>query len=247
MSKANKVYNYNKDTDNKRVQTMVEEMTAMMANVNEMHVRVMSGNKKTGKTCHTVSLLPVLDCGNCNVCKNDCYDLHHDMWRVKTRKAREVNSAIHKTDVKRYFNEIADEIVKKGITELRYNVGGDFTETDFTLANELAGKFPGTDFLVFTKNYDDANRAIAKTAEGKFNSNLHVIFSAWRDVEMNNPYNLPTSHVLYPDGSTTAPEFGAYFCGGNCSVCHFHKVQGNKAESGCWGLVNGEAVVFNYH
>jgi hypothetical protein len=57
---------------------------------------------------------------------------------------------------------------------------------------------------------------------------------------MDNRHNLPVSHVLYADGRTTAPKFGSYYCGGNCSECNY------KGE-GCWILKRGESVIFPAH
>ena len=66
-------------------------------------------------------------------------------------------------------------------------------------------------------------------------------------MEFNNPYNLPCAHVLWADGKTTAPDFKAKFCGGNCSECFHHYKMGNKEKSGCWRLGNGEHVIFLAH
>ena len=64
--------------------------------------------------------------------------------------------------------------------------------------------------------------------------------SAWENTEMDNPHNLPVSHVLYADGRTTAPEFGSYYCGGNCAMCKYN-------DEGCWTLKCGESVIFPAH
>ena len=58
--------------------------------------------------------------------------------------------------------------------------------------------------------------------ENEFPKNVHPIMSAWKYVKMDNPHNLPCSHVLYQSGETTAPKYGAVYCGGNCSKCAFH-------------------------
>ena len=91
--------------------------------------------------------------------------------------------------------------------------------------------------LFFTKNYKGINKFLDNNS---FPSNVRPIMSAWENMEMDNPHNLPNSHVLYEDGRTTAPEYGAVYCGGNCSECAF------KGE-GCWNLKNGEHVVFMAH
>ena len=66
-----------------------------------------------------------------------------------------------------------------------------------------------------------------------------MIFSAWVNLEMVNPFSLPTAHVRYRDGSTTA-KIGAKDCGGNCTECAV-------VSDGCWTLRGGEEIVFDEH
>lgn len=210
-----------------------------LADVHNLHVTIMDGNNKTGRNCFTVSLLPIIDCCNCSECKNHCYDVQHDVINDGCLHQRLINSAIHKADPERYWREIEEQVKVLFVTELRINVGGDLTNEDFEFINEMGKRNPNCDFLFFTKNYDGCNEWL-DNHDGKFVSNVHPIYSRWPGMEMKNPYHIPESHVLFPDGTTTAPEFGAYFCGGNCSYCHFHK-------EGCWVLKNGEHVIFEAH
>ena len=77
--------------------------------------------------------------------------------------------------------------------------------------------------------------------------NVHPIMSPWLGMEFDNPYNLPCAHVLWEDGRTTAPDFKAKYCGGNCSECFYHFKLKDKDKSGCWGLKKGEHVIFLAH
>lgn len=108
---------------------------------------------------------------------------------------------------------------------------------DFAYVAKLGRQNKQTDFLFFTKNYDGINTFLD---HHRFPKNVKSILSAWPGLELKNPHNLPVSHVLFPDGTTTAPEFGAYFCQGNCSRCHFER-------EGCWVLKKGENVLFEAH
>lgn len=202
-----------------------------------LHVKLQRGNRKTGSNCWTVSLLPVLDCGNCSKCKHNCYDLKADMIYPAVINDRARNSAIHKKYPDRYWREINDQVKANFVTELRINVGGDLDYYDFKYVRVLALENPKTQILFFTKNYDDLNRFLDEVS---FPENVHPIMSAWEGVKMDNRHNLPCSHVLYEDGRTTAPEYGAVYCGGNCSECAF------KGE-GCWNLKKGEHVIFRVH
>lgn len=97
------------------------------------------------------------------------------------------------------------------------------------------------EILCFTKKYEIVNskyeEMIANNEE--FPSNLHVIFSGWINLVMNNPYNFPEAHVRFRDGTTTASS-DAKECIGNCTTCAI-------TDSGCWEMKNGEQVVFDEH
>ena len=66
--------------------------------VNELHVRLQRGNRKTGVNCWTVSLLPIIDCDNCNECIWNCYDFKNDLMYKQTIFDRCRNSVIHEVD-----------------------------------------------------------------------------------------------------------------------------------------------------
>ena len=205
--------------------------------VDELHVRLQRGNRKTGANCWTVSLLPVIDCNNCSECMWNCYDLKNDLMYKNTIFDRCRNSVIHEVDREKFWKEVDYGVKANYVTQLRINVGGDLSDDDFQYVANLGKDNPKTMFLFFTKNYKGINTFLA---DNSFPENVHPIMSAWLGVEMNNPYNLPCSHVLYEDGRTTAPEYGAIYCGGNCSECAF------KSE-GCWTLKQGEHVIFKVH
>jgi hypothetical protein len=71
--------------------------------------------------------------------------------------------------------------------------------------------------------------------------NLNIVFSAWKGLEMPNPFNLPTAEVMYKDGTSTAEEGKKYiYCSGNCSECISEK-------RSCWNLKKREGVIFAEH
>ena len=109
--------------------------------------------------------------------------------------------------------------------------------TRLTHMVEIAIKNPHCELLCFTKKYDIVNEWILTF--GDMPSNLHIIFSAWRGLEMNNKYGLPEAHVRYRNGETTAND-NALECGGNCTECAI-------CDDGCWTLQRGQQVVFNEH
>ena len=226
-----------KEAVQKRVKKLIEMRNEMMKDVDNLHVKLQKGNTKTGANCWTVSLLPVIDCKNCDKCKWDCYDLKNDLIYPAVINDRCRNSLIHQHEIERFWKEIDAQIKENFIMELRLNVGGDFGYEDFSYIRGIGISNPKTMIMFFTKNYDEINKWLE---HNEFPENVKVIMSTWCGMEMNNPHNLPQSHVLYEDGTTTAPEFGAYYCGGNCSECAF------KGE-GCWNLKKGEHVIFRAH
>lgn len=56
-------------------------------NVSDLHVKISDGNIKLG-AIPSVSLIPVMDCGNCAICAKSCYDLRNDMIYKEVIKTR---------------------------------------------------------------------------------------------------------------------------------------------------------------
>lgn len=228
-----------------RVQKMLLMRAKYLNDINNFHVRLMEGNSKTGEDCYTVSLIPIADCKNCSQCRKKCYDILNVCFIPAVQEVRAQMSAIHKADIDRFWNEVALQVRANNVKELRGNVGGDYDYEDFIRIRDTFKELPECDFLFFTKSYDDLNQYISENIDTYpdnfgFPKNVHPIWSVWPDMEGDNIYGVPESHILWPDGSTTAPEYGAYYCGGNCSDCH-------KWKEGCWNLKKDESVIFGSH
>lgn len=221
----------------RRIKVITKACKDAEKKADKLHVKLQKGNSKTGPNCYTVSLMPVIDCGNCSMCSHNCYDLKSDLMYKQTVADRARNSAIHKADPERYWKEIDTQIKANFVSELRINVGGDLTDDDFAYVAKLGRQNRKTMILFFTKNYKGINEFMTYH---RFPKNVHPIMSAWMDLPMDNPNRLPESHLLYKDGKTTAPEYGAYYCQGNCSRCAF-------MDEGCWNLKRGEHVIFKAH
>ena len=154
---------------------------------------------------------------------------------VQIDRAR--NSAVHKADPERFWREVDAQVKANYVRELRLNVGGDLTDDDFGYVTKLGRDNPKVMILFFTKNYDGINKFLDNN---EFPENVKPLMSAWRNMEMDNRHDLPCSHVLWEDGTTTAPEYGAVYCGGNCTECVYN-------GEGCWHLKHGEHVIFKAH
>ena len=96
---------------------------------------------------------------------------------------------------------------------------------------------PNCEILCFTKQYEIVNDLVGNGEV--IPENLHIVFSGWRGLPMDNPYNFPEAHVRFKDGYCEARE-DAVECYGNCVECCV-------AGCGCWKLKHGEQVVFNQH
>lgn len=236
--KPRRIRNMSTENINKRVKQMLALRNMYMKDIDNVHVKLQPGNTKTGKEVYTVSLIPIADCGhNCKECKRECYDIINVCFQPGVQNDRARNSALHKVDVFRYWTEISNGIKLNNVRALRVNVGGDVNKEDLPLINMVARENPKCDILFFTKSYEEVNDFLANN---KFEDNVHCILSAWKNTKMENPHNLPVSHVLYQNGETTAPEYGSYYCQGNCASCHYK-------EEGCFTLKNGESVIFPAH
>ncbi len=120
----------------------------------------------------------------------------------------------------------------------RYHVSGDIVDLNYLRKMiEIAERNPHCEMLCFTKKYSIVNTYLENG--GVIPKNLHLVFSAWRGLAMDNPFNLPEAHVRYRDNTTTAKS-SAVECGGNCTECAL-------TDGGCWTLGDGEQVVFNEH
>ena len=177
-----------------------------------MKVSISRGNEKLG-SIQSVSLPSGLTCRECD-CSRKCY-----ARRIERRRPS-VAAAIM---LSRFF---------------RFHVSGDIPNTTyFHIMMEVAKRNSHCEILCFTKKYEIVNEVLASGIP--LPSNLHMIFSAWKGLRMDNPFQLPEAHVRYKDGTTTARS-DAKECGGNCTECAC-------TSGGCWSLHTGEQVVFNEH
>ena len=120
----------------------------------------------------------------------------------------------------------------------RFHVSGDIVDSEYLRRMvEIAERNKHCEILCFTKKFSIVNGYLSSGK--RFPDNLHMVFSAWKGLKMENPFNLPEAHVRYRDKTTTA-RADAIECGGNCTDCAL-------TNGGCWTLKNGEQVVFNEH
>lgn len=198
-------------------------------------VKISPGNSKLG-SIPSVSLPAGFTCRKDCDCFKKCYAQKLERLRPSVRSAYLHNFTVLQDSPEIYWREVEASIMMSRF--FRFHVSGDIPDNVyFAHMIEIADRNPHCELLCFTKRYDIVNEHL--DFGGKIPNNLHIIFSGWVGLEMDNPHLLPEAHVRYKDGTTTAkPE--AKECGGNCTDCLL-------TEGGCWSLEPGEQVVFNEH
>lgn len=199
----------------------------------ENKISISNGNSKMGKI-PSVSLPPVKTCASGCPCAQKCYAVKLCRIYKTVKNAYDHNLSIWETDPDGYFSQVSNAM--KMSRFFRMHVSGDFPTFDYFLKFiDTVRENPHCEVLVFTKRYSFVNAFLfcGKTLP----ENLHLIFSDWCGMRIENPYNLPIAHVVFKGGE---PLNSWKECTGNCETCA-------RSGSGCWGLKNGEHVFFWEH
>lgn len=208
-----------------------------MNRIDVEHVCISRSNIKMGNI-PSVSLPPVVSCNPkaCKFCAKKCYARKISKLRPSVKQSYERNLKILLEEPKKYWREVNAQVALT--TYFRFHVAGDIYDI-FYLMNmvEVARNNPHCQILCFTKQYSSVNTYLQ--IHKYFPENLHIIFSIWRGLDCENPFNLPEAHVFYKDGFTTASD-GAKYCSGNCTDC---AIEGKN----CWTLQKGEQIIFKEH
>lgn len=198
-------------------------------------VNISRGNSKMG-AISSVSLPAGLTCRSDCECAGKCYAKKLERLRPSVRNAYRNNYELLQSDPATYWREVEAAVMMSRF--FRFHVSGDIPNLMYLFKMaRIAERNHHCQILCFTKKYELVNQYIREN--GGLPSNLHILFSAWRGMDMPNPNHLPEAHVRYRDGTTTAgPD--AVECGGNCTDCAM-------TDGGCWTLERGQQVVFNEH
>ncbi len=200
--------------------------------MNHIKISISPGNAKMG-AIPSVSLPPVVTCAHDCKCAAKCYAAKICRLRTSVANAYARNLEIYHQNPDGYFLQVkAAACVTRFF---RWHVSGDIPDTAY-LDNmvRVAKELPGVEFLAFTKRYDMVNQYISNSF---IPDNLHLIFSAWPGMAMENPHGFPVAHVIFKG---SAPADNWKICGGNCQDCACRGV-------GCWELKPGEHIAFYEH
>lgn len=201
-----------------------------------MIIKISPGNQKMGAV-PSISLPAVVTCRNDCECCQKCYARKLERIRKSVREAYQTNLNILQSDPETYWREVEASVMMTRF--FRFHVSGDIPNKNYLLNMVLiAQRNPHCEILCFTKKFSLVNEYLSENS-GVLPPNLHIVFSGWRNLEMENPFSLPEAHVLYRDGTTTASE-GYIPCGGNCAECA-------TTDTGCWVLQRGQQIVFHEH
>lgn len=201
-----------------------------------MLVKISPGNAKMGAV-PSVSLPAYYTCRHDCECSKKCYARRLERIRKSVREAYQSNYQLLEENPEVYWREVEASVMMTRF--FRFHVSGDIPSEDYLLHMiSIAQKNPHCEILCFTKKFSIVNQYLDSTG-GVLPDNLHIVFSGWRNLQMENPYALPEAHVLYRDGTTTAAP-GYIPCGGNCASCA-------TTGAGCWTLKRGQQIVFKEH
>jgi hypothetical protein len=204
---------------------------------NNFVVSISRGNKKMGKI-KSVSLPPVVTCRPGVVCVKKCYACKITRVFKNAREAYFRNFRVWLNTPDDYFQQV-EKTVKK-VNFFRWHVSGDIPNADyFQRMVWVARRNRHCKMLVFTKRFEIVNAFVA--AGHRVPSNLIVIFSNWGDeFQCDNPYNFPTSDVIFRGMDEKSIPKKWKICTGNCKECA-------DRGAGCWALKKGDTVGFKEH
>lgn len=227
---------YKKETIKKIIDKAEAKRTELMKlDVGEIKMCISDGNTKIGRVMN-VSNMPILSCGNCKECMFLCYDIKAcNQYPNTVIDARMRNLVILQRDRDEYFRRIEEKINRRKKNKyFRWHVAGDILDLDyFDRMVGIADRHPEFVFWTYTKMYGIVNEWTCVNYNREIPRNLHIMFSEWRGMPMDNPFHFPEFRVVFkneakPDG---------FYCPGNCDIC-------KKINRGC---LAGETTYCNEH
>ena len=205
--------------------------------MDSLKVSISQRNSKMGNIS-SISLPPIITCSKeaCKFCGKKCYAKKICRLRKSVRDAYQRNLDIFLSNPDSYWAQVNGYVA--GVRFFRFSVSGDLVDYSYLLGIvNCAKQNSHCQILCFTKKYDLCNRYLDEV--GEFPSNLHIIYSGWVGLKVDNPHNLPEAHVMLRSGETSAKD-GAFYCSGNCWSCAI-------AGCNCWNMSKGSQVIFREH
>ena len=219
------------------LQKLIAYFLAFLQNGGFIKLVISMGNSKIGKYMN-VSLAPIITCKNCGKCKQFCYDVKACLQYLNVRIARAKNTALFMYSREEFFRQLWGRMAKRIKNKfLRFHVSGEIVDLNhFEYMVKTAEMFPDFIIWTYTKMYWIVNEYIRQHGGDKscIPSNFTVMYSEWKSLPIDNPYNMPVFRCVYPEEKK--PE-GCMRCPGNCDICKANKI----------GCVNGMSVYADLH
>lgn len=194
-------------------------------------LHVQRGNSKTGKI-PCINMPMYLTCPSGAACRGYCYAGKECRNKYLFRYNSE-NLALYLRDKATFKTSVIAAIFNDSI--IRWHESGDIVNADyFNVMVEVAKFYPNKRFYAYTKKYNIVNDYITK--KGALPSNLTLIFSADKNLKMENPYFFPVAKIDFSNGE----KIEGFSCPGKCTECVIGGI-------GCMNLQHGETVVFKAH
>ena len=186
------------------------------------------------------SLPPYVACEKNLPCYKECYANKHGYGLYKqTHMAYDDNWYTLQNQPEVIWRTI--EATAMMSRAFRWHVSGDIVDTDYLQHMvDIASRNPHCEMICFTKKFAIVNGWMKE--HGELPANLHMIYSAWKGLPMDNPFFMPECHIIYKDGSTTASEEKvSYICKGKgCDECC-------REHKHCFALKKNEQILLHQH
>lgn len=207
-------------------------------------VHISKQNTKMGKT-PSFSTSPIIGCSeNACVCKGKCYAVKSYRMYPSVKRAWDENLALTRTPEGR--SEIEKSVIafcngkRRHVPYFRWFVSGDVNSPDTLMSMcRVAHACESTVFLCFTKAYATVNGFCAVNGKNTIPRNLVIVFSEWKPLPLDNPYNFPVAGFV-PRGETVP---------NRSLVCPTALEKGMTCEKcrRCWFLTSNDKVAFLEH
>lgn len=202
-----------------------------------VYPRLSNTVSKLGYAICTVNLPAISTCREDAPCKKYCYACRGNFMFKNVKNSLQKNLDVFISEPQKFFDVLDYQLNMMPYKFFRWHSSGDIVNERYLEGMFwLARRHKNTKFLCFTKKYELVNEYMNHHRKP---ANLVLVFSNWQDWRCDNPHNLPTAWVEFPNIEQEIPKT-ATRCSGYCGECV-------NTKASCWKMKNGDAVVFKKH
>jgi len=197
-----------------------------------LSVKLSKGNSKMGSML-SISVPAGVTCRVNAPCRKECYACKGSFCFPNVKNAYSNNLDCYNESKDNFKNTFLAQLPILGA--FRWHVSGDIIDKNYLkMMINIANLSKEVKHLAFTKKYELINEFIANG--GVIPENLVVVFSAWKGLEFENPYQLPIAYMRDKENLDKRIPDNTKECPSGCSTC-----------MKCWGLKHNESITFNKH